>query len=70
MNILSLLQFSLVFIPLCPNFVVLFLPQFLSNRLQTLAQGTLGIENDCFDFLRDRDSLNGLNPDFSVFKEK
>ena len=37
-NILSLLQFSLVFISLCQNFVVLFLPEFPSNQLQTLAQ--------------------------------
>ena len=38
LNVLILLQFSLVFIPLCPNFVELFLPEFLFNQLQTLAQ--------------------------------
>ena len=32
-------------------------PQFLSDRLQTLAQWTLGIEIDCNDFLKDTDSL-------------
>ena len=28
----------LTFIPLCPNFGVLFLPEFSSNRLQALAR--------------------------------
>ena len=37
-NKLSLLQFSLVFPPMCPIFVVIFLPEFSLNQLQTLAQ--------------------------------
>ena len=37
-NILSLLQFSLVVIPLCPIFVMLFHHEFLFNQHQTLAQ--------------------------------
>ena len=36
------LQFSLVLIPLCPKFVELFLPEFLSDQLQALAQWSLG----------------------------
>ena len=49
-NILSLLQFSLVFIPLCPNFVVLFLQEFLSDQLQISAQWSFGSGEMCYDF--------------------
>ena len=58
-NIMSLQQL-LLFFSSDPNFIVLFLPKFPSNRLQTSAQ-----YNDPYVF-----NLTELNLDFNVSKER
>ena len=64
-NILSLLQFSLVFIPLCPNFVVLFLQEFLCDQLQILAQWSFGSGEVCYDFSKSYTMLFRIYSGFS-----